>query len=92
MVVTIGFSHHESEGDGFVNQGSFPEIALVINRFPTRVGSFPGRASQRGEMPQREAPLVVLMDGSGSLRQMKRRAGKLAPNLISSSTQTYLKF
>ena len=36
-------------------------------------------------MPQREAPLVVLMDGSGSLRQMKRRAGKLAPNLISSS-------
>jgi hypothetical protein len=69
MVVTIGFSHHESEGDGFVNQGSFPEIALVINRFPTRVGSFPGRASQRGEMPQREAPLVVLMDGSRSLRK-----------------------
>jgi hypothetical protein len=36
-------------------------------------------------MPQREAPLVVLMDGSGSLRQMERRAGKLAPNLISTS-------
>jgi hypothetical protein len=35
MVVTIGFSHHESEGDGFVNKGSFPEIALVINRFPS---------------------------------------------------------
>jgi hypothetical protein len=56
MVVTIGFSHHESEGDGFVNKGSFPEIALVINRFPARVDSFPGRASPaRGNASARSA-------------------------------------